>query len=817
MKEIYKKYIEEVDEIDNLSEKLTCLTSILRSMLQMSVITSFEITRGLAPSDELDLRQLTEKFRTPSDGMPIQILDSLVPLVRTYVNKQFIHGWFESNNQNESMSKRLQEWVSFRNSRPGHGVLDAAVTEKWVNKTREIVKDIIIVMTDVIPDIDGDVLKLKRTYESLRIDFPMIFKGQAIVILSIRPKKGLWKLKGQALSFDNAEEFLVTLSENNVFAESGIRPVGEYKLSEVVSGNNNHTLFQNIPVRQTDIFEGRNEEMKKLAEWLDDEDSRFCLVYGDGGYGKTTLVLELLNQFLESQYDLKEPLPAIVSYHTAKMTQWTEEGLVHFTGIKPAMDECLRELMRVINPILSPDWYRYSGRQLVDKCVGILRDNKFNRDDVILVIDNTETLATSAQEVKDLGAFFKIVGKLIGRIIITSRRREFIEATPIIIAGLSAAEGVRLMQRLAEEHGAKPIIQAGEAKLRKVSGKLMHKPILLEALVKYIAISELGIDAAIENVFRKSNEELLEFLYEDAWMRMNELQKEVFFVLIHITSPLDQIAISKACQEIGIQHTEFQAGLEETHFANLTDYGRDYSIELVELARRFFWQQFGRLDAGEKSRLKTVANNIDVYAKQREKVEKEYRADRVAEAFRSEFAKAAKVHTDNGDIENAKEMYELAVEDDPLNAALHDRYAWFLLNKFRDFPYAKRISKRAVDLDNNNCDAIVVHALVCYRLGEIDEGDEYIDKSQQKGRTLSFCLLRKAISRYHVANDQIDVENRIAYMESAIEFLGKAERSNSINGGYDAKNLQDIRRYNSLARKRLAAWRASRTRLAGLK
>ena len=98
------------------------------------------------------------------------------------------------------------------------------------------------------------------------------------------------------------------------------------------------------------------------------------------------------------------------------------------------MDECLRELVRCFHPVLSQEWYTTSGKPLIDKTIGVLKENKLTRNDVILIIDNTETLATNPQEVKDLGAFFKTIGKLIGRIIITSRRREFIEATPIAMS-----------------------------------------------------------------------------------------------------------------------------------------------------------------------------------------------------------------------------------------------------------------------------------------------------------------------------------------------------------------------------------------------
>jgi len=813
VKKFYERYISEVESIDGCSERLTYLTCVLRSLLQVSVVSTFEIASKKAPSDEMGLSELTNRFCKPTDGLPIQILDVLIPKIRGYVDKKYLWGWFESLGDNEvPLSKQILEWVEFRNKRPGHGVLDDDLIREWSAKTENLVLMCLKVFEDVIPDFNGEGLQLSARHGNLTIDSPIFVNGSAIVILEVVARKGIWKLKGQILSRENAEDFTVNLPEDNVFSSVGIRDFNEYDLAEVVSNNKDYSFFHNIPVRQTDTFEGRDDELDLLKEWMDDEDSRYCLVYGDGGYGKTTLVLEMLNKFLESEYDFEEPLPTIISYHSAKMTRWTEDGLIHLTGISPVMDECVRDLVRCFYPVLSKDWYSVSGRSLVDKAVGVLRENKLTRDDVLLVIDNTETLATSSQEVRDLGSFFKSLGKSIGRLIVTSRRREFIEATPIVVEGLSEKDCISLMERLAVDFKAKPIIQAGEPTLRKVCKQLMYKPILLEALVKYISRANVGIDAAMDSVFKRSNEELLEFLYEDAWARMNQLQKEVFLTLIHLSSPLDNNTIGKTCQEIGLQHGEFQAALEETHFSIVSDYGRSYTIELVDLAGKFFYQQFGRMGVDNRERLKKVADRVDKYAAERERVEREYKADRVAEAFRSEYAKAAKVSADKGEIENAIGLYELALEDDPLNSALHDRFSWFLLNKANRYQYAREVSKKAVELEPDNCDAVVGLALVHYRIGDIEEGDRAIEHAGQVGRPLSFCLLRKAIARYYKSKEVSGFDLRLELLDKSLEFLDKAGRSNNNSGGYDAKNLKDIKRYQGLVKRAKTSLRSQITK-----
>lgn len=159
-------------------------------------------------------------------------------------------------------------------------------------------------------------------------------------------------------------------------------------------------------------------------------------------------------------------------------------------------------------------------------------------------------------------------------------------------------------------------------------------------------------------------------------------------------------------------------------------------------------------------------------------------------------------------------MYNLAIEDDLLNSALHDRFSWFLLNKGHDLERAKMLSERAVELDQNNCDAIVGLALANYRLGDIPHGDENIDKAARKGRAPSFCLLRKAIARYHKISDESDINIQISLLEESEQLLTQAQKLASRNDAYNTKTQREISRYQSLTKTKLSVLRGKRTKAA---
>ena len=552
-----------------------------------------------------------------------------------------------------------------------------------------------------------------------------------------------------------------------------------FGLKDVEVGDRVQSIYYNVPVRQTDTFEGRTKELDTLKEWMEDEDTRFCLIYGDGGYGKTTLALEFLNRLLEGEIEIDGKFPSIIS----------------FKGVSDAMEDSIRELLLCLYPVIEKKWYQVSGAALIDKVAGELAEQKFKRDDVLLVLDNTETLATSPEKVEELSNFFKTAGKKVGRILITSRRREFLPATGIQVAGLSDAEALRLMRRLGNEYAAVAINQAGDSRLRQVCAQLTNKPLLIDTLVKYIARSGSGIDGALEQILRKTSDELLEFLYQDAWMRIDDLRRKVFLILVSLACPIDGRCIGDACQEVGLQHVDFQSGLDETYFVNTTDRGATYDVEIVELAKQFFLKQLQRVDAAGRDEIKRIAGKVDKQALHRERLEKAYIRDRVADAFRSQYAKAAKIAVDRRDFDGADESFKLALLEEPMNAALKDRYAWFLSHILQKLPEALSFAEEAVKLDPKSGDAQITLGLIQYRLGNIPAGDTAMNQAMKNGKPQMLCNLRMGIARFYQAKKAPYARDAIGLLKEAELLLLKAERAGSADDYYYFKNLEDIRRY----------------------
>lgn len=791
-------------------KKLIYNTCIIRSLLQTAAITSLEVVREESPEieDGESLVSLIKRFDRPNDSLPFEILEITTRIIRAYIYDKYNMGWFERTNKySASLGKELIDWISnCRNSKLGHGNLSEKDADLWASKTSTLLEQCLLCLKDSIPNAKQDALISEINETKTQITTPLMQNNTPITIKQISSKNGTWKMRYQPLSLYDSPEMTASLPKDTIFEKTSKAHPRKFRSNTIDQNKKTHLITHNIPPRQTSCFVGRSDELSQLYEWIDDEEEKYCLIYGDGGVGKTTIALEFLNQVLEGEHTFKEAPPRIISYFSAKKTQWTENGIVHIKSISESVESCVRDILFATNDnnYLEKSAYSNQGNDLITMVSSELGKKNISRNEVLLVIDNTETLAISQKDTKELTDFIKQIGKRVGRILMTSRRREKLAFTPIEVNPLPEQQCIELMKSLAIEYNARPIIDAGESKLRKTAKILGNKPVLLDALVKYISKTSGGIDSAVENMLKRDNDQLSEFLYEDAWSRITESQQDIFLTLVSMTVPLNSSSIADVCSQLEVQHMEFQDALNETYFATVMDYQSHYDIEIVDMARRFFQRKMQDIDENKVMRIRSIADFADKKAIKRNKTEAEYKGDRVANAFRTELAKEAKISADKGDIKNAELCYQLAIEEDPTNAALHDRFAWFLLHIIQSPERAIEFALKATSLDAKSPDASLTLALCHYRLNDLENGDKEIENANKKGKPISLCYLRKAIARFHTSKTTPPSTSTLDLLEQAARLIKLAKYNLNSKDPYYQKNFDLTQKYEALIYRRLS-------------
>jgi tetratricopeptide (TPR) repeat protein/GTPase SAR1 family protein len=555
-----------------------------------------------------------------------------------------------------------------------------------------------------------------------------------------------------------------------------------------------------LPLRQTQTFEGRGEEIGLLKDWWADVDSRACLVYGEGGIGKTTLVLQFLNDLLDDPPTNLEWRPELIFYYSAKLTRWGVSGLEQIGGISANVNEAIRSLVRVLEPRLSREWHGEESKSLISKAAALFQAAGLKRDSILLVIDNTETLARTAAEEAGLAKVLRELSTKLAKLLITSRRSEKFESTHIPVPPMSEDVGAILLAKLADTYSSKSILDAGEPRRRKLTRQFGGKPILLDVLARHIANTSCSIDDGVTAILNQERGDLGAFLFEDAWKRMEASYRDVFLALGQLGGSVGEQMLNWACAEFTCYAPSWLSAYEETRFGSLIDYGPNYDITLDAGAREFISSKFERLTGPEKQRITTAVGHIRKKHHQAASAMEERVSDRVAAAFRTTAAKAAKLAGMRRDFETAVRWYDEATLVDSANAALFDRYAWYLMVNDR-LDRASSIARKATALDPDDADSHFTAGMIAARQGEISEADSALEIARRLGKADQLVDLQRARARleHAVKTHLSDPEDCLEKSLDAIRLLESAvSDSTPANYKHEAERLKLSKRVNRL-------------------
>lgn len=367
------------------------------------------------------------------------------------------------------------------------------------------------------------------------------------------------------------------------------------------------------------------------------------------------------------------------------------------------------------------------------------QDLNLKKTDHLIIVDNAETLIESEEDRDLLGKEIKEIGRRIGRVLITSRRREILGAEPVEVKALSKVEAVKFLRNRGQDKlKIAAIRRAHDVELLDVVDDLERRPIVLEAFLNAIADPATAtVSKAKRKVLGLLQSDLGTFLFSDAWGRFS---LEIRNLLVHMTSVADvhDAQSFRICADlcaVSVQDAEkalsessgiasmvhIDGGIQVSFSRNFLDFCRGkgaVSQELVNLARSRYSQFISRASS--------------------------FTGDRILEAFRTPLSRAAHKSAKEGDLEVARELYEQAILSDNSNGLLFDRYAYFLFHDIRDNQSALRRSQRATELLPTNGECWYTRGLIEGRLGDARAAEGSLSKAESLGVSTTRCGLQLA-------------------------------------------------------------------------
>lgn len=542
-----------------------------------------------------------------------------------------------------------------------------------------------------------------------------------------------------------------------------------------------------LPERTTDSFTGRNEQLDELKDWASDEESRSCLVYGDGGYGKTTLVLEFLHRMLEEEVE-SEWKPILLLFYTAKRWQWGINGLQPISAGQPH----LMELLAFVHLLLfgeypDGDFYRLEVAQAAMKLQNRIKEElKVERKDILIVIDNAETLIESDDERTRFGKELREVSRRVGRVILTSRRQEQLGADPIGIDALSEQEAIAFLRDRAIKLNLNLVKKAKDEEILIALNKLERRPIVLNAFANALSDPAVKkIDQAADRVAGMLRRDLGAFLFADTWARLGPGVRRLLLLMTRVGDAhesqslricADIVGVSVQAAELALQETggiasqiNVQGDLQLTFSNNFLEYAREKTVVLAD----------GTVSPSD-SEITKARSQYSAYLKGT----RLYSGDRIAAAFRTPQAKAAHRARQEGDFDESKRLFESAIMVDRDNGWLWDRYAYFLFHDVRDNEDALHKSIKAVELLPTEGEVWLTRGLIEARLGEVRACEISLERAEGQGVAWQRCAIQRAW----------------AYLKAKPAQLGLAEKEVMLLTHYVQNNLHDIRIRRELER-----------------
>ena len=773
MKTILSNRIREISALTDVAAVRAATNGLIRIAIQHACVSLSEFLVVLYAEESqrfdrppsIDL----EKLFMPSDGTLVEMLGSLFVAVENAgwrdVSKAF---WetiaipsdladFMEGGTTGNLQQLLTNWVAQRNSDAGgHGLAGGYVKRADLSLLNIVAKQ----LEKVLPTIRADVLYLDRPGDrsALKIETLRTFDGNPICYRHIRKIAGGKLIVKAQVQVSIQEKEDRQYETRDVLSSFETFTPPQYDC-DISTSDPSWSPFVYIPDRiaPPETFTGRANELELLAEWADDQDSRICLVHGDGGVGKTTLVVEFLHRLLEGKSGANWK-PFLITFFTAKKTRWGLDGLEHITAQDVGVLDVVKDIARMLGTQnLDKSWYEKTDpKKLVAKLVQLQKNEmKISRDEHLIVLDNTETMATSQEDIASLISQIKEL-RAVGRILVTSRRREQLEAMPIPIDPWPPEKGAEFLMKRGEMLNCIPIVQAGVATLKKYSNSLGNKPIVLEVFVQAAMIHGSSLEKASEHVQRLHGEGLGLFLYQDAWERLSASLRHLLLLMARVSDVLDEYQMQLCCVQANVMRSAAEEALEESRgICTITRTQGRTLIQLNQEFKKFCEARWELIDNVNRPTTEDVIRIKSQYNDFIKRASAEVN-DRNEKAYRVPFARAAYnsfmewLHCENNADKKKQEdvvldYYKHAEEMDSTNGWLLDRFAHTLF-KFGRLPEALEKAVAATRLIPSDPEAWFTKGMIEARDGKGEEARTSLFHAQENGKPAHLCSLQKAYS-----------------------------------------------------------------------
>ena len=457
-------------------------------------------------------------------------------------------------------------------------------------------------------------------------------------------------------------------------------------------------IINNIPIPDYEYeggFVGRDEDRKKILQYLDGEKFPVVSITGSGGVGKTSLALKLIQDFTERT--TKKHFDAII-WLSAKENKLSALGI---EDIEPTLKN-YEELLDTIIDIFDfksdiIDTSIESKENFVTELIGIC--NK-----ILIVIDNLETITDQ----RIINFIFDAPLKV--KFLITSRKGIGQLERRYELKELKAKEAIFLFRQICKDKQLKNLVSLPDDIIQSYVSKVSFYPLAIKWVVGQVARGK-DINKVIDTI-NSSESDISKFCYEQIFSTLSENCKKVLYTISLLNSTPTASIIQYV---IGIEDSVFEDVIEELILCSLI-IPEQFQNEKKEIITKYtlipLTKGYTRIQLNKnieiRESLNARINQVENTVSTTERAKKEYKhslynygAKKDEEKIATIIAQTAFQKYQSGNYNAAVEEYKRAIKIAPAFSPIYRN--WAIMESYENqLVEAEKLMVKAVQLDPND-------------------------------------------------------------------------------------------------------------------
>lgn len=524
-------------------------------------------------------------------------------------------------------------------------------------------------------------------------------------------------------------------------------------------------IINNIPVPDYEYeggFVGRDEDIKKIMQYLESEKFTVISITGSGGVGKTALALRVLQNFTDKYK--KQTFDAII-WLSAKENKLSALGIEDIEPTLKSYEELLDTIIGIFdfqsdlqnNSIESKEQFV---NEIIDICSKML-----------IVIDNLETITDQ----RIINFIFDAPLKV--KFLITSRKGIGQLERRYELKELKAKEAVFLFRQICKDKQLMRLVALPDDIILKYVSKVSFYPLAIKWVVGQVARGK-DINKVIDDI-NTTESDISKFCYERIFATLSENSKKILYTISLLNATPTASIIQYV---IGIEDSVFDDLIEELILCSLL-IPEQFQNEKKEIITKYtllpLTKGYTRIQLNKnieiRENLNARINQVESTVTTTERAAKEYKhslynygAKTDEEKIATIIAQTAFQKYQSGNYDAAIEEYKRAIKVAPHFSPIYRN--WAIMESYENhLSEAEKLMDKAAQLDPKDPQIFLIWGNI-YRKSRKDI-------EAQKKYTIAYSL---APDDPIILNAYGQSKSRLGEFEEANVLLQKAIQPGSI-------------------------------------